>query len=262
MDKELVIFVPSESAAYNVLTALETLDDDGSIELYGSTVVARAADGRLDIKDSRGRRGAWGTALGTGLGALVGLLGGPAGVVVGAAVGASFGAVSDLTYTGFPGDFVYDVSNTLANGSFAVIASVWEDWMTPVDVAVAPYGATVLRQSTDDISAAQIAAEDQALKNEWSSFEAEVASAKGDAKVKLEAHRDNLRAKQQAARAKMRARATAMQDSWKAKIASIEDKAKRAKAGAQTRHQLHRDKLAKFAAEQKTSFDELFSKTQ
>ena len=261
MDKELVIIVPSEGAAYSVLTALEALDDDGSIELYGATVVVRTPDGRIDIKDARGNRGPWGTAIGTSLGALVGLLGGPVGVAVGAALGAGVGVATDLAYTGFPGDFVHDVSKTLANGSYAVLASVWEDWMIPVDFAVAPYGATVLRQSTDDVSAAQLKAEDQALRNEWASFEAAVASAKGDAKAELEAHRSKLRAKQQASRVKMKARVTAMQNSWNAKISSIQDKAKRATADARTRHQHHHDKLAKFAAEQKASFDELFTKT-
>jgi len=259
MDKELVIFVPSEAAAYNVLTALEALDDEGSIELYGTTVVARTPDGHIDIKDARAHRAPWGTAIGTGIGALVGLLGGPVGAAVGATIGASFGVVSDLSYTGFPGDFVHDVSATLTNGSYAVLASVWEDWMTPVDLAVVPYGATVLRQSTDDVSVAQLKAEDQALRDEWASFEAAVSNAEGQAKAKLEAHRASLRAKQQTSRAAMKARVTAMQDSWNAKIASIQDKTKHAKADAQARHQRHQDKLSRFAAEQKASFDELFA---
>ncbi len=41
MDKEIVIVVPTEDAAYRVVQALGALDDEGSIELYASAVVTK-----------------------------------------------------------------------------------------------------------------------------------------------------------------------------------------------------------------------------
>jgi transcriptional regulator with GAF, ATPase, and Fis domain len=83
--------------------------------------------------------------------------------------------------------------------------------------------------------------------------------AKSDAKAKLEAQREALRAKQAAQRDRLRTRATKLQDSWEAKIASVKHKASVAKAEAKARHQHHAEKLARFSAEQKQSFRELFS---
>ena len=51
MDKELVILVPTEAAAYEVVRSLKGLDDQGSIELYSSTVVMKTASGSLTVKE-------------------------------------------------------------------------------------------------------------------------------------------------------------------------------------------------------------------
>jgi len=259
MDKELVIIVPTEQAAYEVVKALNALDTEGSIELYSATVVAKATDGAVTVKDTGHLHVAWGTVLGMSSGALIGLLGGPVGVAVGAAIGGSVGLTGDLAYSGFTGDFIFDVISQLRPGSHAVCASVWEDWTAPVDVAVAPWSAAVMRQATDEIAANQIRADDQALKDEWAHFEAEVAQANSDAKAKLEAQRDALRAKQRTQRERLRARATKLQDSWEAKIASVKHKTSAAKAEAKARHESHAEKLARFSAAQKQSFRELFA---
>ena len=259
MDKELVIVVPTERAAYEVVEALKALDIEGSIELYSSTVVTKEADGTVTVKDTRHLHVPWGTVLGMSTGALLGLVGGPVGVAVGVAIGGSVGLTGDLAYTGYTGEFVYDFVSRLQPGSYAVCASVWEDWTVPVDVAVAPWSAVVMRQATEEVVANQLRADDQALKDEWAHFEVEVAQAKSDAKAKLEAQREALRAKQAAQRDRLRARATKLQGSWDAKIASVKHKISVANAEAKARHQHHAEKLARFSAEQKQAFRELFS---
>ena len=261
MDKEIVVIVPTEAAAYQALTALDALDSDGSLELYASTVVGKRTDGTIEVKDSRDQRGPWGTVIGLTGGALIGLLAGPAGAAAGGAIGATVGIGGDLTYSGFSGDFVYDVSEKLQPGTFAVVASISEDWTMPLDLAMAPLGATVLRQATDEVVAAQLKADDQALKDEWAHFEAEVAGAKGEAKAKLEAKREALRARQAASRERMHARATALQNRWDAMKSSIESKVSSAKAEAKARHTRHHDKLARFAEAQRASFKEMFATT-
>src|ERR1700733_13554616 len=116
MDKELVIIVPTEQAAYEVVKALELLDAEGSIELYSSTVVAKATGGAVSVKDTRQFHGPWGTVLGISTGALIGLLGGPVGVALGAAIGGTVGLTGDLAYSGYTGDFVHDVTARLQPG--------------------------------------------------------------------------------------------------------------------------------------------------
>lgn len=259
MNKEIVIIVATEATAYEVLRALKGLDDEGSIELYSSTVVERTADGRLVVKDTRQPDGPRGAALGLTTGALIGLLAGPVGVAMGAAVGGAAGLCGGLACSGFAGDFIHEVTAHLQPGRYAVCASIWEDWTVPVDVAMAPFGGVVVRQVTEDIAVAQIRADLRALKDEQAHVEAEIARATNDAKAKLEAKRSELRGRQIAQAERLRNRASKLQESWEAKIASVKEKAAEAKTEAKTRHQQHVDKLVRFATAQKESFHQLFT---
>jgi uncharacterized membrane protein len=259
MDKEIVIIVPNQQTAYEVVRTLKALDDEGSIELYLANVITKTETGVERVEESRHMHAPLSTVLGATAGALIGFLGGPAGAAIGAAIGGSFGLAGDLAYTGIASDFVYDVAKTLPVGGCAVIASVWEDWTVPVDVAMQPYGGVVLRQMTDDVVIAQIRADMQALKDEEAHLEAEIAKASGEAKAKLVAQRDALRAKQTAQRERLRARANKLEAEWNARIESIKQKNKAAKAEAKQRHELHAQKLSRFADLQKQSFRELFA---
>jgi len=259
MDRELVVVVPSETVAYEVVRTLKSLDDEGSIELYSSNVIKKSKSGIELIRDTRQVHAPLATALGLSAGALIGLLGGPAGVAIGAAIGGAAGMGTDLTYSGFAGDFVHDVSARLPEGAYAVVASVWEDWTVPVDVAMAPYGGVVFRQATDDVVIAQIRGDMQALDDEAAHLDAEIAKASDEAKAKLVAKKNELRTKQTAQREKMRARANKLEDQWHARIENIKAKNHAAKAEAKARHMEHMEKLSRFAALQKESFRELFS---
>jgi uncharacterized membrane protein len=260
MDKELVIVVPNEAAAYEVVKALKGLDEEGSIELYSSTVVVKSANGPVTVKDTpRHLRGPWTTALGVSTGALLGLLAGPAGAAAGAVIGGAAAIGGDLAYSGFAGDFVHDIAANLQAGSYAVCASLWEDWTVPVDLATAPFGAVVFRQATDDVVAAQIGAEWQATKDDVAHLEAEISRAAGDQRVKLEARRDELRKRLAAQREKLQNRVSKLQESRDARIASIRAKVETARSDVRARHQQHVEKLSHFAAAQRQAFHELLA---
>jgi uncharacterized membrane protein len=257
MDQEIVIVVSSEASAYEVVKALKALGDEGSIELHSSTVLMKSKEGAMSVKDTRHLHGGWGTLLGLSTGALMGLLGGPIGVAVGAAIDGAAGLGGDLAYSGFAGDFVRDVAARLPPGHYAVCASVWEEWMVPVDVAVACFGAVVCRHATIDLVVAQIRRERQALEEEIARIGAEIAHAQGQIKAKLEARLDGVRAKQAAQRERLPKRLTQLQEGWDAKIAGVKKKAAEGKAKAKARHEEHVEKLSRFAAEQKASFSQL-----
>lgn len=259
MDKELVIVVPTEAAAYEVVRSLKGLDDEGSIELYSATVVVKTATGSLTVKEKGHLREGWATVLGVSTGALIGLLAGPVGAAVGAAIGGAAGLGGDLAYSGFAGDFVQSVTAQLQPGGYAVVASVWEDWTVPVDVAVAPFAGAVFRQLTEDVVVAQIRSSWQTVKEEQQHIDAEILKATGDAKAKLEARRKELHAKQVAQKDRLNHRVTKLQEGWDAKIASIKEKAASSKADAKARHEMHVEKLSRFAATQKASFHDLFA---
>lgn len=259
MDKQLVIVVRNEVNAYEVVRALKALDDQGSIELYTSTVIMKTPEGQLIVKDSHDLRGPWAGMLGMSTGALIGLLAGPVGMVAGAAIGGVTALGADLTYTGFAGDFLHEVSAKLQPGTWAVCASLWEDWTVPVDVAVAPFGGVALRQATDDVVAAQITADWRAAKDDLAALEAELANAVGEEKAKLLAKREELRNKQAELRAKLQSRAQKLQDVYNAQLAAIKAKAEAAKTEAKVRRENRAAKLARFAAAQKQAFHALFA---
>jgi uncharacterized membrane protein len=258
MDRQIVIVVPTETAAYQVLKALEALDEQGAIELYTATVVEKSATGSLTVEHDLRRRGPWATALGMSTGALIGLLGGPVGAAVGAVVGGSVALGGELAYSGFAGEFVHDVTAQLQPGGYAVCASVYEDWTVPVDTATAPFGVVVFRQATDDVVLAQMRAGWEAIKADQAHLEVEIQQAVGEQKARLEAKREELRTKEAAQRKKLHARATKLKETWDAEIASIEAKAEHAEADAKARHEQHVQKLSRFAAEQKKAFTDLF----
>ena len=258
MDKEIVIIVATEGAAYGVVRALQDLDREGAIELYATQVVTRAENGAISVLDQREERAPVG-AIGAASGALIGLLAGPAGAALGAVMGGSLGLAADAGYYGLTGDFINDTAQHLVPGTFAVCASVWEDWMAPIDAAVAPFQGIVLRQAAERVAAAQLEAEEQGLKDEWAHYEAEVEQATGDAKKQLEAQRASLVAKQAAQREALKKRATALQAQWDAKMQTMDDKAASKSAEAKARHQRHHDKLAQFAQRQREAFTNLFA---
>jgi uncharacterized membrane protein len=257
MDRQIVIVVPTETAAVEVVKVLRGLDQEGAIELHSATVVVKNASGTLTVQTSHRLAGPWAAALGMSTGALIGLLGGPVGAAVGAVVGGSVGLGGELAYSGFAGDFVHDVAARLQPGSYAVCASVFEDWTAPVDVAIAPLGAVAFRQATDDVVLAQMRAGWQAIKEDQAHLESEIQRAVGEQRASLEAKREELRAREAAQRAKLQERATKLKQTWDAEIASIQAKAEHARADARARHERHVQKLSRFADDQKKAFAEL-----
>ena len=259
MDKVLVIVVPNEASAYKAMKSLRALDDAGSIELYSAAVIAKSPAGAVTVKEKHHLAEPWGTILGLSTGALIGLLAGPIGAAVGAVVGGGTGLGADFAYSGFASDFVRDVASRLVPGGFAVCARAWEDWTVPVDQEMAPLGAAVYRQGTDDVVAAQIRADWQDLKEQEAHLDAEISKAADDVKKQLEAERSKLRAKMAEQRDRLRKRAQTLEDGWNAEMATIKAKAASAKADARARHQAHAEKLSRFAATQKAALRDLFA---
>ena len=93
----LTLNFTEDGDAYQSLTTLKELDDQGQVGLEGAAVVLRHEDGTIDIKDEVGDIGYKGTATGGAVGLIVGILGGPIGVLLGGATGVLLGSLFDLT---------------------------------------------------------------------------------------------------------------------------------------------------------------------
>ena len=95
MSKYIVCVFDDEKTAYQGVRAIRELDNEGSIAVYEGAIIAKDANGKIQIKDTE-EQGPLGTLAGLLVGSLVGVLSGPAGVAVGAAVGSLSGLLVDI----------------------------------------------------------------------------------------------------------------------------------------------------------------------
>jgi uncharacterized membrane protein len=254
MDKMLVAVFDTETAAFEGLSALKDLHQDGDLTVYATAVIVKDAAGAVSIKKADDQ-GPAGTALGMLIGSMVGLVAGPIGVVVGASATGLAGLVLDLARVGISADFLDDVSQSLIPGKAAVLAEVDETWVTPVDTRIGNLGGLVLRRQRSKFIDDQLNQEAAALDAEMKQLKDELAqtSAKNKAAVqnrinqvrqKLEAKLAQVEAAQKQAEAEMNAKIEA-QRAQRAQ-ASRERAAKNEQRIAEIKadYELRRSKLA------------------
>src|SRR6516164_4949207 len=197
MDRMLVVVFNNEAKAYEGKKALQQLDDDGSISVYGYAVVAKNADGTASVKQGDDA-GPLGTLIGTSLGSLIGVLFGPAGLAIGAAAGYGAGATADIDNLRIGDDFIADVTKELLPNRVAVVAEIEEDWTAPVDTRMEEIGGTVFRRALSDVQHTIHEQRIAAMKADLAQMKAEHAKAYADRKAKLQEKIDQLDSKIQA----------------------------------------------------------------
>jgi uncharacterized membrane protein len=228
MNKFMVIVFANETQAFEGVTALDRLHDDGSITLYAATVVERQADGKLSVK-RREEQGPLGAGVGLLIGGLVGVFGGPIGVVLGASAGAVSGATRDFIHQEISDDFLDTITEQLTPGKFAVVAELAEEWVTPVDVRMAELGGQVLRELRQDFVSDQIEKRSTARRNDWEQRKQEHAGARAD-KMAARLGEDVADAERQLQRVadKARKQLEATKQELEAKLRALEEQADKA----------------------------------
>jgi uncharacterized membrane protein len=252
MDRMIVVVFDGEKEAYEGGSALKQMHDEGSIVLYAMAVVARDPNGKLGVRQAADR-GPVGTVLGMATGGLVGLLGGPVGVAVGATAGTLGGALFDLANVGVGTDFLDEVSQYLRPGKSAVVAEIDEQWIIPVDTRMEELGGTVFRRSRSDIVDLQAERDAAALSAEIDQLNAEVKSATGKAKEKLQAKLAASKQRLEAVKTQAKSRADHLKSEAEAKIKTLKEQAAKARGERQA-------ELERRAAEIKAEFDTRSSK--
>jgi uncharacterized membrane protein len=244
MDKMLVVVLPDEKSAYEARNALTTLDQEGSIALYGMAVIAKDQAGRVSVKQEADQ-GPLGTLVGLMTGTLAGLVAGPAGAVAGATMGAYGGGMFDLVRVGIGTDFVDEVSGSLKPGKVAVIAEINEDWVTPVDSRMEALGGEVYRRARGEVVDAQLSAEQAALKEEIADLKAEASKATGEAKAKVQKRVDAANARLQGLQSRAKTALQSEKQQLDAKIRLMKDRTAKAKGEAKAGFQKRAEKLRK-----------------
>ncbi len=235
MDRILVVVFDNESKAYEGEKALQQLDGDGSISVYGHAVLVKNPDGTTMVRQSDDR-GPFGTLVGTLLGSLIGLLGGPTGFAIGAAVGLVGGATSDLNKARIGDEFVADVAKALLPNRAAVVAEIEEESNTAVDTRMEDLGGTIFRKAVSEVKHTIHAEHIAAVKAELAQTTAEHAKADADRKAKLQEHINQLESKLQAWLEEDQERRQAAEREAQAKAMILKAKAAVAKARAAETH--------------------------
>ena len=229
MDRMLVVILPSESKAYEGRTALQQLDDEGSVGVYGYAVLVKNPDGTASVKQGDDV-GPVGTLVGTALGSLIGVLGGPVGVAAGAAAGMAVGSSVDLNNTRVGADFIDDVQKFLVPPNVALIAEVDEEWTTPVDTRMEAIGGNVFRRALSDVEDTVDSEDVAAMKADLAQLKAEHAKAQADRKAKLQEKINQLDSKIQAQLQRAKERREATQRKAQAKVQALKAKADTARS--------------------------------
>ncbi len=231
MDRMLVVIFPNESKAYEGKRALQQLDNEGSIGVYGYAVLTKNADGSTSLKQGDDV-GPIGSLVGTSLGSLIGVLAGPVGVVVGAAAGMAVGSSIDLNNIRVGSDFIDDVQKSLVPSRTALIAEVDEEWTTPVDTRMEAIGGNVFRRALSDVREKVDDEDIAAMKADVAQLKAEHAKAQADRKAKLQDKINDLESRIQAKAQLAKDRLEALQRKAQAKVRAVKASAEGVKAKA------------------------------
>ena len=150
--------------AYQALTDLRQLAVQGQIRIAGAAVVARDADGRVDVKSEVGDDPYVGTASGGIIGLLVGIIGGPVGVLLGGTYGALVGSLFDIDDLATTDSVLGEISKQVQPTRTALLAHVTEQSPEVIDTAMERLGGQVMRRSVFEVEQ-EIAAAQEAQRN-------------------------------------------------------------------------------------------------
>jgi uncharacterized membrane protein len=235
MDRMLVVVFDNESQACEGEKALQQLDGDGSIRVYGHAVVVKNPDGTATVRQSDDQ-GPLGTLVGTLVGSLIGLLGGPTGFAIGVAVGFVGGATADLNKVRIGDGFVADVAKVLLPNRAAVVAEVEEESNTSVDTHMEAIGGTIFRRALPEVKHTIHNEDIAAIKAGLARRTAEHAKTQADREAKLQEHINQLESKLQAWLEEDQERRQAAEREAHVKVEMLKAKAAIAKARAAETH--------------------------
>jgi len=230
MDRMIVAVFDTESSAFEGMRALRQLDEEGTISIYATAIIAKDDAGKFSVKQAADQ-GPLGTAVGLLTGSLVGLFAGPVGFAIALGAGALGGVVYDLAKMGIDEGFLNEVGKALPPGGVAVVAEAWEEWITPVDTTVEALGGIVFRRARGEVIDAQLERDAATLNSELASLKAEAANAAQQTRAKLEAKAETVKGKLRETQARIKQQLDSAKQESEAKVKALE--AKQAKAHAE-----------------------------
>lgn len=227
MNKMLIAVFETETKAYEGLSALKDLHNNGDITLYATAVINKDQNGQVRVKDSADQ-GPIGTGVGLLTGSLLGILGGPVGLAVGAFTGSVAGLIYDVSVDDVNTTFADDVSAALSKGKTAVVCEIDETWTAPVDTKLEALDGLVFRRYRYEVEDEQINREAEAISNEYKQLKEEFKDAREADKAKINASIEKLKNKAKAANDHLKKKMDDSKSQFDAKANAIKGQMKNA----------------------------------
>lgn len=191
----IAVTFDEQAKAYQALSILKGLDQEGRIDLQSAAVVERGAGGQLQIPEATDNVGGEGLVAGGLIGMLVGVLGGPLGMLLGLGAGGLAGGLYEVDQADVEDQALAEVGRHIPPGRNALLAEVGESGPEVVDGAMAAQGGTVLRRSADDVLAEIEAAEEAAEEAQKQARKKARERKKAEMHAKYEERKTHLREK-------------------------------------------------------------------
>ena len=161
MESIIAVSFDDSSRAYDAVTKLQEMDQQGQLDVQEVRVVERSRDGQLIDKESvRGSADETGIATASGglIGVLIGVLAGPVGMLLGGSMGLMTGAIIDFDTEDRDDSVLSSFVRHIKPGETAVLAHLIEQSEEVVDNAMAGMGGSVLRRPAAEVESELAAA--------------------------------------------------------------------------------------------------------
>jgi uncharacterized membrane protein len=193
-DNVVIIRFAEDSKAYQALSDLNRLGDEGKIDVRSAILMERTDDG-FSIPEGADTAAGFYLASGGLIGMLAGVLAGPVGVLLGGSMGALAGGTAEVARSADQ-DFALDsISKDIEPGSTALVAEVSEYAEEVLDNAMTALGGTVTRRSASDVYAEVVAAEDAEGDADLAAIVSRIDEHRADRKAKWDAFKEKVSAK-------------------------------------------------------------------
>jgi uncharacterized membrane protein len=222
MNKMLIAVFETETKAYEGLSALKGLHNDGDITLFAAAVIYKDQNGQVHVKKSADQ-GPIGTGVGLLTGSLIGILAGPVGLAIGAFTGTMAGLLYDVNAEDVNITFADDVSEALSKGRTAVICEIDEAWTVPVDTKLEALDGLVFRRLRYEVEEEQYNREAEAISNEYKQLKEELKEAREADKAMINASIEKLKNKAKAANDHLNKKMADSKSQFDAKVNAIDD---------------------------------------
>jgi uncharacterized membrane protein len=194
-DNVVVVEFDEPSKAYQALSELNRVRQEGRVDVKSAVLLERGKDGTVRMPEGSDNAAGFYLVSGGLIGMLVGALAGPVGLLLGGSLGVMGGSVGELARVDDQDVALQAIGERIQPGSPALVAEVTEPAEEVIDKTMAALGGKVTRRPASDVYAEVVAAEDADFQEGVDALKARIHEHRADRKEKWEAFKTEVKSK-------------------------------------------------------------------